>query len=382
MPKVSAPVFTVAQVNRYMKRLMEEDALLAGLFVEGELSNVNRHGAGHIYFTLKDESAAVSGVLFESHAAGLAFSPESGMKVTVFGRFSLYEKTGQYRLYAECMSLAGVGSLQKAYEQLRDRLREEGLFAPEKKKPIPAYAACVAVITSPSGAAVRDIIQTIRQRNPAVRIVVAPALVQGADAAADIARAIREVNAWGKADVIILGRGGGSMEDLWAFNEEIAVRAVSDSKIPIISAVGHETDVTITDFAADYRAATPTAAAAAAAYDFTETVECLRYVTHRLNTLVPEIIYERQMHVRTLIKNMNRAVTSHIGKERATLADTTVRLVKSSPHALWRQGMALVRGLTGAPVTSAKGLKKGTALTIEWTDGSVMAEVREVADNA
>jgi len=358
-----------------MKRLMEDDMLLAGLFVEGELSNVNLHGSGHVYFTLKDKTAGVSGVLFKSYAENLAFLPENGMKVIVFGRFSLYEKTGQYQLYAEFIEPSGIGSLQLAFEQLKNKLASEGLFDADKKRPLPKYVKSVAVITSPTGAAVQDIIKVIKERNPAVNIMITPALVQGAEAAADIARAIREVNVLGEADVIILGRGGGSMEDLWAFNEEITVRAVAESVIPVISAVGHETDFTITDFAADYRAPTPTAAAAAAVYDWAEMLEKIKNLTKRLKKRVPELVYEYQIHIQMLNKEMNRNTWSRLQKERVALSNACTFLEKNSPYAAWKQGMALVRGVSGKPIASAKGLEKGTKLTLEWPDGMVGAEV-------
>jgi exodeoxyribonuclease VII large subunit len=375
MPKIQAQVFTVSQVNRYMRRLLEDDALLCGLWVEGELSNVNRHPSGHVYFTLKDEAAAVNAVLFKSHADGMAFSPTNGMKVLVLGRFSLYEKTGQYQLYAEHVQPAGIGSLQTAFEQLRNRLNDEGLFDPSRKKPIPPYINTLAVITSPTGAAVRDIIQTVRQRNPAIRIIIAPTLVQGAEAAKDIARAIKNVNQWNKADVIILGRGGGSAEDLWAFNEEAVARAVAGSRIPIISAVGHETDFTIADFAADVRAATPTAAAVLAAYDLYEAAAQIKHLTHRLSKQMSQALYIRQMHVQTLTKDMHRVLEGRLNKQRATLANATAALQKASPYAAHKQGMAWVRDAKGRPIGSAQGLTAGTRLRLDWHDGSIKVEV-------
>ncbi|MCL2528448.1 MAG: exodeoxyribonuclease VII large subunit, partial [Defluviitaleaceae bacterium] len=234
-------VFTISQVNRYVKQMLEADALLSGLYIEGEISNFNAHSSGHMYFTLKDAAAALSSVMFSKSAEKLNFAPKNGQKVIVFGRLSMYEKSGQYQLYAEHMEPAGIGGLQLAFAQLIEKLQAQGLFDEDHKKPIPAYPASVAVITSPTGAAVQDIIRVARERNPAIKLVIVPALVQGQDAAADLARALDDVNTWGMADVIIIGRGGGSIEDLWAFNEEITARAIAASNIPVISAVGHET---------------------------------------------------------------------------------------------------------------------------------------------
>ena len=254
-------IYSVHQINSYIKSFMENDIFLSGFFIEAEISNFKEHTSGHLYFTLKDEKAAINAVMFRSYAAEVPFTPENGMKVIIYGRVSLYEKTGQYQLYAELMEPSGTGGLYLAFLQLKARLEGEGLFDEANKKPLPARPETIAVVTSKTGAAVRDIINVAKRRNKNIQIVVAPVQVQGASAAAEIAEAIKAVNKWGRADVIITGRGGGSMEDLWAFNEEIVARAVCESKIPVVSAVGHETDYTICDFAADLRAPTPSAAA-------------------------------------------------------------------------------------------------------------------------
>ena len=254
-------VYSVSQINNYIKRLFENDVFLQDIYIEAEISNFKAHSSGHLYMTLKDSGAAVNAVMFRSYAEKLKFMPEDGMKVLINGYISLYEKTGQYQFYVLSMEPAGKGALYIAYEQLKERLERSGVFDQKYKKDIPSYPKCVAVITSPTGAAVRDIIQVSGRRNPNVKIVVVPVLVQGDDAAPSIANAIESVNKWGQADTIIVGRGGGSIEDLWAFNEEMVARAIFESKIPIISAVGHETDFTIADFIADMRAPTPSAAA-------------------------------------------------------------------------------------------------------------------------
>ncbi len=394
-------IYTVTQVNRYVKGILEDDALLNGFFVTGELSNVRIHTSGHIYFSLKDENAAVSAVMFKSYAYNLAFTPENGMEAVIFGRISLYEKTGQYQLYAEFMEPAGVGGLQTAFTQLRDKLQAEGLFDEARKKALPEYAFRVALITSPTGAAVRDMIRVIREKNPTVKIIIAPALVQGRDAAEDIARAIREVNEWGEADVIILGRGGGSAEDLWAFNEETTVRAVAASKIPVISAVGHETDFTITDFAADTRAPTPTAAADTAVFDLAEAMGYVKFLMNGLTKAAKRLhmnkkdkwlalrrssalrrplqpIYDAQVYINGLLAKINAAAINKLRDERAVVNTRAALLEKNSPYAAWKRGFALVRDESGAAVTDSKSVKPGMKLTLKWTDRTAKAEVTEV----
>ncbi|MCL2203052.1 MAG: exodeoxyribonuclease VII large subunit [Defluviitaleaceae bacterium] len=368
-------VFTVGQVNRYAKRLLEADALLAGIFIEGEISNYNAHSSGHLYFSLKDGAAALSAVMFNSHAGALAFAPKSGMKVVAFGRLSLYEKTGQYQLYVEYLEPAGVGGMHLAFAQLCEKLQAEGLFDEARKRPIPAYAKCVAIITSPTGAAVRDIIKVARGRNPVVRLVVAPALVQGAQAGLDIARAIGEVNAWGGADVIILGRGGGSTEDLWAFNEEVTARAVAASQIPVISAVGHETDVVITDFVADMRAPTPTAAAQMAVYPHRETVALLRNTINDLHFVMGEGIQSRHAQAKQLLQALSRLTQAHLAHEQQNLAHRENLLEKISPYAAFARGFTFARNENGEAITHAKAVKKGDTLTLQWADGTARVQV-------
>ena len=253
---IEPKIFTVGQINRYIRNLLENDFILSSLLVKGEISNFKAHSSGHLYFTLKDASGALSCVMFRQDAAGLPFEPENGMQVVVYGHVSLYEKTGQYQLYAEFLEPLGIGTLQVAFEQLKEKLAAEGLFDGDFKREIPKNPSCIAVITSPTGAAVRDIMQIVKRRDPNVKVAIFPTLVQGEQAAVDIVHSLKLVNEWGKADVIILGRGGGSMEDLWCFNDENVARAVFASEIPVISAVGHETDFTITDFVADMRAYT------------------------------------------------------------------------------------------------------------------------------
>lgn len=254
-------ILTVKDLNRYIRMKMEGDAVLSDVWIRGEISNFTHHSSGHMYFTLKDEGSRIRAIMFATHNRRLPFIPKEGARVIARGNVSVYERDGQYQFYAVQMQPDGIGSLYLAYEQLKQKLEEEGLFAAERKRPLRKFPETIGVITSPTGAAVRDIMITIRRRYPQARAVLYPVLVQGKGAAPSIVQAIRTMNEIGEADVLIVGRGGGSLEELWAFNEEIVARAISESEIPVISAVGHETDFTIADFVADLRAATPTAAA-------------------------------------------------------------------------------------------------------------------------
>lgn len=259
---MTSALLTVTQVNRFVRSLIEGDGRLNDILIAGEISNFSDHyKSGHLYFSLKDERSLIKAVMFASSAKRLRFRPGDGMRVVIRGRVSLYEASGQYQLYAEDMQPDGLGALALAYEQLKERLAEEGLFDPARKRPLPPYPQRIGVVTSPTGAAVRDILQITARRWPVAEIVLCPVLVQGESAPAQLTAAVNALSADGSCDVIIIGRGGGSMEDLWAFNDEALARAVAASPIPVVSAVGHETDFTICDFAADLRAPTPSAAA-------------------------------------------------------------------------------------------------------------------------
>ena len=375
----SRQVFTITQVNRYVKQMLEADALLAGLFIEGEISNFHAHSSGHMYFTMKDSSAAIGSVMFASYADSLTFIPKNGQKVIAYGRLSIYEKSGQYQLYVEFMEPAGIGGLQLAFAQLVEKLQAEGLFEDARKRPIPEYPVCIAVITSPTGAAVQDIIRVVRERNPSVRLVISPAQVQGQGAGEDLARALREVNVWGEADVIIMGRGGGSIEDLWAFNEEVTAKAIAASNIPVISAVGHETDITISDLVADRRAPTPTAAAQMVAYDHAQAVAHLSSEYGALNTAVKGNIVNCYAQGRALLDRLTRQASYRISQERQSLAHSAALLEKVSPYAAFKRGFALVKDDAGQAVTSAK-VKTGTRLALHFADGHVLAEVISPGD--
>ncbi|GIO11803.1 exodeoxyribonuclease 7 large subunit [Cohnella xylanilytica] len=277
-----ARVLSIRDVNRYIKMKLEGDSKLQDVWLRGEISNFTRHSSGHMYFTLKDESGRLKSIMFASHNQRLPFMPKDGMKVLARGGVSVYERDGQYQFYVTAMQPDGVGSLYLAFEQLKRKLEAEGLFAEAVKRPIPRYPKAIGVITSPTGAAVRDILITLQRRHPSVPVFLYPVSVQGTGAAPSIVKAIASMNRLAEVDVLIVGRGGGSLEELWAFNEEAVARAIRASAIPVISAVGHETDFTIADFAADLRAATPTAAAELAVPHAAELRQGLKAVELRM----------------------------------------------------------------------------------------------------
>jgi exodeoxyribonuclease VII large subunit len=275
-------IVSVSQLTRYIKGLMEHDHLLTDVWIRGEISNFKLHSRGHMYFTVKDEQSRIQGVMFAGHNRYLAFKPENGMKVLIRGEINVYEPYGQYQLYAKEMQPDGIGSLFLAYEKLKKNLEVEGLFQEERKKPIPRFPKKIAIVTSPTGAAIRDMLATVKRRYPLVQITLLPVLVQGEDAPASIVHAINQANAINQFDTLIVGRGGGSIEELWAFNDEAVARSIAQSTVPVISAVGHETDFTISDFVADLRAPTPTGAAELAVPDIGELLQTKQALHNRL----------------------------------------------------------------------------------------------------
>ncbi|MGR3207304.1 exodeoxyribonuclease VII large subunit [Bacillus glycinifermentans] len=291
---------TVTALTKYIKRKFDVDPHLDDLWIKGELSNVKIHSRGHIYFTLKDDNARIQAVMFARQNKSLGFTPENGMKVLVRGGITVYEPSGNYQLYAKEMQPDGIGALHLAYEELKKKLSQEGLFDEAHKKPIPAFPSVIGVVTSPTGAAVRDVITTIKRRYPLVKVIVLPTLVQGTNASESIVRSIEEANRRQLCDVLIVGRGGGSIEELWAFNEEIVARAIFGSDIPIISAVGHETDFTISDFTADLRAATPTGAAELAVPNMIDLMERLKTLDVRMTKAMQQDLRKRQEHMNYL----------------------------------------------------------------------------------
>lgn len=397
---IEPKIFTVGQINRYIRNLLENDFILSSLLVKGEISNFKAHSSGHLYFTLKDASGALSCVMFRQDAAGLPFEPENGMQVVVYGHISLYEKTGQYQLYAEFMEPLGIGALQVAFEQLKEKLAEEGLFDGDFKREIPKNPSCIAVITSPTGAAVRDILQIVKRRDPNVKVAIFPTLVQGEQAAADIVRSLKLVNEWGKADVIILGRGGGSMEDLWCFNDENVARAVFASEIPVISAVGHETDFTITDFVADMRAPTPSAAAELATTPLAERREAFHRLELRLERDVSalltscrrrldllksrpvmerplERIYRTMMDVEETQQRLDKEMTNRLMQRAERWQYLTNRLEAASPLAVMSRGYVMAVTSSGNLLTSVKQAEVGDRVTLHLKDGKIETNIQE-----
>ncbi len=390
----NAVVLSISQLNRYIKSVFDDDIRLQSVYVAGEISNfTNHYRTGHFYMTLKDENAAIKAVMFSSANARLRFTPENGMKVICRGRISVFERDGQYQLYIDAMQPDGAGALGVAFEQLKKKLEAEGLFSESLKKPIPQYPRRVGVITSPTGAAVRDIINILSRRFPLAEMVFVPVTVQGENASAEIAAAIEKMNSLNAADVLIVGRGGGSIEDLWAFNEERTARAVAASRIPVISAVGHETDYTICDFAADLRAPTPSAAAELAVPDLREEQEKIRLLMRRAQTLSSAKIADsrRQLALLSAVIQKNspsarvaenrlradgalmrteRAAISAIGRKRAELAELCAKLDALSPLKILGRGYAAVTK-ENAVVSSAGVLNKGDSVKLNFADGTV-----------
>lgn len=296
-------ILTVKELNRYIRMKLESDQVLTDVWIRGEISNFTHHSSGHMYFTLKDADSRIKSIMFASYNQRLPFRPKEGTRVIARGNVSVYERDGQYQFYVTHMQPDGVGSLYLAFEQLKQKLEAEGLFAPGRKRPLPRFPKTIGVVTSPTGAAVRDILTTLGRRYPQAAVILYPVLVQGKGAAPSIVKAIRTLNAMGEADVLIVGRGGGSLEELWAFNEEQVARAIYESAIPVISAVGHETDFTIADFVADLRAATPTAAAELAVPHTAE----LRALLRQREQVLQQSLQHRLQQARERLRRLQRS---------------------------------------------------------------------------
>lgn len=395
-------VLSVSQLNRYIKMNFDADKNLANIFISGEISNfTNHYRTGHLYFTLKDDSAAVRAVMFNSSAKRLKFMPEDGMKVIARGRVSVYEASGQYQLYVDDMQPDGVGALNLAYEQLKEKLQKEGLFSELHKKPLPPYPEKVGVITSPTGAAVRDIINVLGRRFPYAEIVFCPVLVQGDGAHLQLTDAVNLFNSERAADVIIIGRGGGSIEDLWEFNDEGLARAVYNSDIPVISAVGHETDFTICDFVADMRAPTPSAAAELAVPDANELQYALSALKNRMFLNVSsgiadrrsrleyltskgalkspdEMLSNRSQRLDTAFSKMLSSYENRIGGKKVEFISAATALSKLDPMSVLMRGFAFVSDKSGKNVYSSQALAKGDKINVRFHDGSAVCEVKEI----
>lgn len=392
---------TVSELNARIKGLIESDPALGSVCVRGELSNYKIYPSGHHYFTLKDAESSLRCVMFRSAASKLRFRPESGMGVTVCGRVSVYPRDGAYQLYCEELIPEGAGDLQLAYEQLKERLRREGLFDTAHKKPIPRYPERIAVITSSAGAAVHDIIRVLRKRWPVAKVLLLPVRVQGVEAPPEIVGAIRYANRHRLADLIITGRGGGSIEDLWAFNDERVARAIYESELPVISAVGHEPDVTIADFVADLRAATPSNAAELAVPDMSELREALSAARARLDQAVNRRLSERRKGLEELASRrvmqsptgfidqrrleldsirlrLDAAATARLGRERQEFSRLAAKLDALSPLKVLGRGYSIALDAGGRAVKDAGRLSPGERLELRFSKGSASCLVESV----
>lgn len=393
-------VYTVGQVNSYIKNMFTQDFMMNRIYVKGEVSNCKYHTTGHIYFTLKDETGALQAVLFAGNRKGLSFSMKNGDNVIVLGSISVYERDGKYQLYAREILPDGEGLLYQRFERLKQELEEMGMFAPEYKQPIPRYIHTLGIVTAPTGAAIRDIQNISSRRNPYVQTVLYPALVQGEGAAASIVNGIHALEQLG-VDVMIVGRGGGSMEDLWAFNEEMVARAIFECPIPVISAVGHETDTTIADYTADLRAPTPSAAAELAVYDIRELdgtllsfqLELNRNITDRLEREKERIRqYENRLKLLSPVNQLNEKrqtaadleeklrmrMEQQLLQRRHRLELLAERLESLSPLKKLSQGYAFVADENGQGICDAKKVRTGDTLKIHMLNGTVSAKVEKV----
>ena len=395
-------VYTVKQVNLYIKNMFTQDFMLNRIYVKGEVSNCKYHTSGHIYFSLKDESGTIACIMFASARSGLSFRMREGQKVVVLGSVNVYERDGKYQLYANEIILEGAGLLYEKFEALKQELEEMGMFADEYKQPIPKCAKTVGIVTAPTGAAVRDIIQIASRRNPYVQLILYPALVQGEGAADSIVRGIRMMEKQ-NVDVMIVGRGGGSIEDLWAFNEEKVARAIFECRVPVISAVGHETDTLISDFVADLRAPTPSAAAELAVYDYRHVLEQMEAFFSRMrrqmrlktmlerrrleqlelrlkHTHPQQKLNENRQRLLELENRLRDRMQMLLEENKYRLAIYTEQIDGLSTLKKLSQGYSYTELADGENVRSVKQVKGGQEISVYVTDGKIKARIIEVED--
>lgn len=394
-------VFSVTQINTYIKRMFQSDYALRRISIKGQVSNCKYHSSGHIYFSLKDEGSQISCVMFaNARYDGLKFELEDGQEVVVDGNISVYERGGSYQLYAQEIRLNGIGELYVAYEMLKQKLYEEGLFDHEKKKPIPKNPKKIGVVTARTGAAIHDIINTAKRRNPYVQLILYPAKVQGDGASDTIVAGIKALDQYG-VDIIIVGRGGGSIEDLWAFNEEKVARAIYEAQTPIISGTGHEVDTTIADYAADLRAATPTAACELAVPDIREVMEGITNREYTLRTLLKQVVrryqmklqqyqitianfdprfqlQEQKMHLAELEEQIHAVMKNKMTDYQHKLELYTKELHGLSPTAKLINGFGYIEGSNGEPVTSVKKVMEGDQISLTISDGTIITKAEQI----
>lgn len=397
-------VLSITQINEYIRGKLDEDTLLNGVAVKGEISNYKLYPSGHHYFTLKDESSALKCVMFKGNALRLRFRPENGMKIIAMGKISVYPRDGAYQLYCTAMAMDGVGDLYAAFEQLKKKLAAEGLFAPEHKKPLPKYPGTIGIVTSSAGAAVHDMLRILKKRYPLSHVKLLPVRVQGVEAPGEIAAAIRYANHYNLADLLIVGRGGGSIEDLWAFNDERVAHAIFESRIPVISAVGHEPDVTISDYVADLRAATPSNAAELAVPDrdalgqmldsmsgamVTALTRQIRSARQHLSVLSaspalksPESYLNQKKKSLELLKNrLVSAENQNISRNSQRYIALTAKLDAMSPLKVLTRGYAMAQTGDGSLLRSVDQVEAGERITVFVSDGSISATVMEKKEN-
>ena len=393
-------VLTISQINEYIRSMMDGDRLLNAVAVKGEISNYKMYPSGHHYFTLKDEGGALKSVMFKGNAMRLRFRPENGMQVIAMGKISVYPRDGAYQLYVSAMAMDGVGDLYAAFEQLKKKLAAQGLFDPAHKKPLPKYPGTIGIITSSAGAAVHDMLRILRKRYPLTQVKLLPVRVQGAEAPGEIAAAIRYANRYKLADLLIVGRGGGSIEDLWAFNDERVAYAIYESEIPVISAVGHEPDVTISDYVADLRAATPSNAAELAVPDRDALAESLDAMSAAMATALSRQLKTARQHLEVLSKSPalqsptgyleQREKSLELLKNRLIAAENqnihrnhnryialTAKLDAMSPLKVLTRGYALAQKEDGTVVRSVQQAELGERITVRVSDGRLSATVME-----
>lgn len=400
---MNTKVFEVSELNVYIKLILDSDETLSAVYVRGEISNYKLYPSGHHYFTVKDKDGALRCVMFKGSASSLRFRPENGMKVIVFGRVSVFPRDGQYQMYCSSMTPDGVGDLYVAFEQLKEKLLREGLFDVSHKKPLPRYPERIALITSPAGAAVHDMIRVLKKRFPIAKVILLPVRVQGAEAPAEISAALKYANKHKVADIIITGRGGGSIEDLWAFNDESVARAVYESQIPVISAVGHEPDVTISDFAADLRAATPSNGAELAVPDITELRITLDQIASSIErsfmrqielkrekltalagarSLTSPLAYieARRTFAAALNDRLNGALKALLVKKRSATEILAASLDAMNPLKVLSRGYGIAIRKDGLAIKSIKNIAVGDAFTLMLSDGTASCTVNELEE--
>ena len=392
---------SVSQISRYLRELMDSDEILRDVWVQGEISNLSRPSSGHIYFTLKDASSALKCVIWKMTAQRLPLMLQSGMAIEAHGGISVYERDGQYQLYVDAVRMSGEGALYQEFMRLKARLEAEGLFDPARKREIPAIPRLIGIVTSPTGAALQDILNTLRRRYPLAEVVLAPAPVQGEEAPPILEKALKALNELEGVDVILLARGGGSLEDLWAFNDERVVRAVAASRVPVITGVGHETDFTLCDFASDLRAPTPTAAAELSTPDMGEMADELESLTSRLgyalqsavSTARVELMENAQRLDRQspllLIRSDRQRLDELTGRAGRSLANQLLmrrtqvqgmqnRLAALNPYAVLKRGYAILTDAAGQMVNSVTQVRPADRLDIQVSDGAIQSQVLAV----